>query len=365
MGKARSRDSSTTGKSSRDDLARLTRDIRSTERATGAHDRDAAKQTREALGDLEQADTETQLQRSADQLRRGYVPLSDTAEVEMASELAHLKDQLGQARQALADARGRPPAEGEGSAEEAMQRLRSRLAQLDPSRRPWNRDQNGLGRNDGRGGDSDPTAGRSDRASRAGGGGRDGGKDGGPQTGNGQGDGTNALGRNGGSDRAGGAGRADSFGPWAGPVGRGDLGGNRGGPVNGGWNSGNNSALPRPVAPDRSVIPGDTERVIEQGIRDLDQLRRSVADDPAARREVDDLIRSMQNLDPKRFPGNPAMVDELYARVLSGVDKLELQLHHEPDAASPEEIRSDSPQPIPAGYEAAVGEYFRRLSRNP
>jgi hypothetical protein len=148
-------------------------------------------------------------------------------------------------------------------------------------------------------------------------------------------------------------------------VGGGDLGANRGGPVNGGWNSGNNSELPHPVAPNRSPTPADTERIIQQGMRDLDELRRSVADDPAARQQVDDLIRSMQNLDPKRFPGNPAMVDELYARVSSGVDKLELQLHHEPDAARPEEVRSDSPQPIPAGYEAAVGEYFRRLSRNP
>ena len=90
-----------------------------------------------------------------------------------------------------------------------------------------------------------------------------------------------------------------------------------------------------------------------------------MGDDPAARRQVDDLIRSMQKLDPKRFPGNPAMVDELYARVLSGVDRLELQLRHEPDDTLPEQVRADSPQPVPAGYEAPVADYFRRLSRNP
>jgi hypothetical protein len=90
-----------------------------------------------------------------------------------------------------------------------------------------------------------------------------------------------------------------------------------------------------------------------------------VGDDPGARRQVDELIRSMQNLDPRRFPGNPAMVEELYVRVLSGVDRLELQLRHEPDSALPQEVRSDGPPPMPAGYEAAVGEYFRRLSRNP
>jgi hypothetical protein len=291
-----------------DDLARLTRDIRSAERAAGERDRASAKKLHDAAGDLEQSDTETQLQRSADQLRRGYVPLSDASEVEVEAALAHLKDQLGQARQALADAQGRSSPEQAG---EAMQRLRDRLAQLDPSRRPGGLGGDGGGNNDG--------------------------------------------GRNNGASAA-----------WTGPVGRGDLGGNSGGPVNGGWNSGNNSGLPRPVAPDRTATPGDTEQVIQQGVRELDQLRGSVADDPAARRAIDELIRSMQNLDPKRFPGNPAMVQELYARVLSGVDKLELQLHQDPAAASPEEeVRSDSPQPIPAGYEAAVGEYFRRLSRNP
>ena len=44
------------------------------------------------MGDLEQADTETQLQRSADQLRRGYAPLTDDVENQIASELGHLRD---------------------------------------------------------------------------------------------------------------------------------------------------------------------------------------------------------------------------------------------------------------------------------
>jgi hypothetical protein len=57
------------------------------------------------------------------------------------------------------------------------------------------------------------------------------------------------------------------------------------------------------------------------------------------------------------------MVDELYARVLSGVDKLELQLRHEPEDAALTQVRSDSPQPIPSGYQSAVADYFRRLSQ--
>ena len=340
-----------------DDLARLTQDMRSAERATrkggqgatrgdGAS-RGAAKKLRDALGDLEQADTETQLQRSADQLRRGYAPLTDTAETEIAAELEHLKQQLGDAQQAMANANGQRATDSD-SALDAMERLRSRLA-------AW--DRNGakgrVGTN-GQAGESDPVGanGRPGANERAGGSDRGGGSD--PVRG-----GRDQGGAAGGGDRGG------INGPLAGPIGRGDLGGNRGGPVNGGWNTGNNSELPHPVAPDTSATPPDPEEVFKQGMRDVDQLRRSVGDDPAARGQVDDLIRAMEKLDPKRFPGNPARVDELYARVLGNVDKLELQLRHEPDDAAPAQVRSDSPMPVPAGYQAAAAEYFRRLSKSP
>jgi hypothetical protein len=278
-----------------DDLARLTQEMHAAERAALGRSHDAASKLRGALSDLEQADTETQLQRSADVLRRGYGPITDAGETEIASEMQHLRDQLGEAQQAMS--RGQPSSDG---ALGEVERLRSRLATLDRSLR------------------------------------------GGP---------------------------GEAGGQVAGPVNGGARGGD-GGFINGGWNSGNNSELPRPVAPDGSVPRAEAPRadsapVYEAGMKDLEQLRRSVGDDPEARRQVDDLIRSMQRLDPKRFPGNPAMVDELYARVVSGVDKLELQLRHVPDEGEPAEVRSDNPSPMPSGYQAAVAEYFRRLSRNP
>jgi hypothetical protein len=278
-----------------DDLARLTQEMHTAERAALGRSHDAASKLRGALSDLEQADTETQLQRSADVLRRGYGPITDAGETEIASEMQHLRDQLGEAQQALS--RGQPSSEG---ALGEVERLRSRLSTLDRSLR-------------------------------------------------------------GGSGEAGGQ--------VAGPVTGGARGGD-GGFINGGWNAGNNSELPRPVAPDSAsprtgAPPADSEPLYAEGMKELDRLRRSVGDDPEARRQVDELIRSMQRLDPKRFPGNPAMVDELYARVVSGVDKLELQLRHVPEEGEPAEVRSDNPSPMPSGYQAAVAEYFRRLSRNP
>jgi hypothetical protein len=271
-----------------DDLARLTHDMRAAERATFEHSHGAASKLRGALSDLEQADTETQLQRSADLLRRGYGPITDAGETEIASEMQHLKDQLGEAQQAMSQ--GQPSSDG---ALGEVERLRGRLATLDRSLR----------------------------------------------------------------------GSGESGGPVVGPVTGGARGADRGGFVDGGWNAGNNSELPQPVAPDTAAPRADAAPVYEEGMKELDRLRRSVGDDPEARRQVDELIRSMQRLDPKRFPGNPAMVDELYARVVSGVDKLELQLRHVPDEGEPAQVRSDNPSPMPSGYQAAVAEYFRRLSK--
>ena len=142
-------------------------------------------------------------------------------------------------------------------------------------------------------------------------------------------------------------------------------GGYRDGPVYGGWNAGNNLPLPTPVAPDLTRPRPDPQETYRQGMSDLSRLRQSVGEDPELRRQVDELIRSMQKLDPKRFPGNPAMVDELYARVLTAADKLELQLRRDPDGGRTADVRSEDPLTVPAGYQAAVADYFRRLSKNP
>ncbi|MGA9633208.1 MAG: hypothetical protein WBQ63_17405, partial [Candidatus Acidiferrales bacterium] len=90
-----------------------------------------------------------------------------------------------------------------------------------------------------------------------------------------------------------------------------------------------------------------------------------VQDDPDTARELQELIREMQQLDPKRFPGNPALFEQLHTQVLNDVDKLELQLRRKLDDKQSGQIRSSNPMPIPAGYQDAVADYFRRLSKNP
>jgi hypothetical protein len=97
-------------------------------------------------------------------------------------------------------------------------------------------------------------------------------------------------------------------------------------------------------------------------VRDLNQLRQIVQGDPLAVKKVEELARQMRQLDPSRFPGNPALVEQMHSEVLSSVDRLELQLQH--DGVSTE-ARAGKPNEIPAGYQDSVAEYFRRLSKNP
>jgi hypothetical protein len=135
------------------------------------------------------------------------------------------------------------------------------------------------------------------------------------------------------------------------------------------WNNfdtGNNTPRARgqqQAAPtDASGNPADTERSFEQSMRELNQLRQMVQSDPQAAKEVAELTRKMEHLDPGRFPGNPAMVEQMHREVLSSVDKLELQLQR--DGASTE-ARTGKPYAVPSGYRDSVAEYYRRLSKTP
>src|SRR5438477_12543764 len=100
-------------------------------------------------------------------------------------------------------------------------------------------------------------------------------------------------------------------------------------------------------------------------MRDLKQLSQRFQGQPAPLAVLQELICDMQRVDPSRFPGNPAMLEELRDQVLTSVDKLELRLRRREDDSEAGQIRSGDSQPIPAGYQDSVADYFRRLSKNP
>jgi hypothetical protein len=325
-----------------DDLAKLQNGLRAAEQKAATGDRATATKLRDALSKLDESDAATRIQRSADRLQSGYVPNDDSTEQQIESGMQQLSDAVRQAQQSAAN----NPQQNSETALNRVENLRDRLESLD---RNFSRNgQNGQG--------------GQDRQGQAG-------QNGNPSNANGQ-PGQNAQGggQMGRPQGPGGNTPGGERGYQVGPRG-GDAGGNYGSVDPGAWidtggqNYNNHVNTPEPSGAGYPNL-GDTEQTIQQGISELSQLRDDLANDPEARDQVDALLKEMQNLDPKRFPGNPAMVEELHQKVLNDVDKLELQLRSKSDPAQAGQVRSTDPMPVPSGYSDAVAEYFRRLAKN-
>ncbi len=321
-----------------DDLARLTQQLRDAARELAPTQPAASTRLRSALEGMDENDLGTRMQRSSDWLRRGS--FSDPAEAALTSDLQKLGNQVGDAARALG--KGQPTSKDAelNRAMDDLSRLRDQLA--------------GLGRNS----NSQNGQGQPGRA--------------GQQSESGQ------LSRNGQSGQSGQAGQGNQGGQ-AGQRGQagggqpGDLGNRAGGPVGGGatnrdrngygaYNSGNNQFSGRGATPQQGPNPADTQREIDQGLDLLNQVRAVVQDSPEARQELQSLIEQMRNLDPKRFPGNPALVEQMHQQLVSGVDALELMLRSQLDKNRGGTIRNTDPTKVPAGYRDSVAEYYRKLS---
>lgn len=108
--------------------------------------------------------------------------------------------------------------------------------------------------------------------------------------------------------------------------------------------------------------PADTQKQIDQGLNLLAQVRSAVQDSPEAKQQLQQLIDQMRNLDPKRFALDPKQVEQMHQQLVSEVDAIELQLRRQLDENQGGTIRNADPAKVPAGYQASVAEYYRKLS---
>jgi hypothetical protein len=315
------------------DLSNLQRNIRDAAREMAPNEPGVAQKLRKALTDMDESDLDNHMQRTADWLRRGINPNSNGTETEIAQGLEKLNQQLQQAQKGAGQ--GKPGERGSGQDDETaaldqVARLRSQVEAMEGSRgSKGNAGQNGqLGRN-GQG--SQPGTQQAQNATGPGGGG--------------------SVGIQQGTDTGGQSGDVRN-------------GGGRGadGTVWGNINTGNNRyGQPGQRPPiDTSGNPADVERTYRQGVKELNQLRRLVQSDPQAAKEVAELTRQMLLLDPSRFPGNPAMIEQMHREVLSSIDRLELQLQRNGST----EARTGKSYAVPSGYQESVADYYRRLSKN-
>ncbi len=338
------------------DLSKLQKNMRDSAREMAPNQPEAAKQLRDALTEMDNSDLDNHTQRTADWLRRGINPNANGTEGQIAQGLDKLKQQLQQAEQAMNEQKGgqrgsgqQPGQADQAAALDAIERLRNQVESMTRGRggsqgtNPQDAQRGGTkpGQANGQGQPGSPSWQANQQLSR------------------------------GGSAQPGG--NSDPRGGQA-PSNSGDVGGprtdtRRGGQVPdstvlGNINTGNNTFGPRgqPTSDDPSASYADTERSFQQELRELNQLRQMVKDDPEAAKEAEDLARQMQHLDPRRFPGNPEIVEQMHREILGAIDRLELAV--ERSASGSPASRSGKPSAIPAGYQDSVAEYYRQLSKN-
>jgi hypothetical protein len=316
------------------DLGGLEKNLQDTARELATNNQNAAStKLREALGDMQQSDLRARIQRGADWMRRGIDPNANGMEPEIAAGMQRLEKEVHDAQQAMGAAPqpGNDSQQGLQTALNRVERLRNQLGGLS---------RDGQGRQQGQGQGQGQQGGQ--------------GQNGGQQFG---------RGNQGAWSPNGGPGARIGGGDNAGPYGNTYNGGGANGTVYGNLDTGNNT--PRggpPVQPENSPVP--PQRAYEETLRDLNQLRQSVREDPEMAKQVQELIQEMERLDPSRFPGNPALVEQLHSQVLADVDKLELQLRRQLDDKDSGQVRSGDTKTVPQGYEESVAEYYRRLSKN-
>ena len=322
-----------------DALGRLEKQMQEAARGLGASQPNSAKKLREALGGMEQDDLQNRIKKSADWIRRGIDPTQNGRDTSIPNGMQRLDDQLHQAQQAFNRQQQNP--------QEALNQIERLRNQMEALARGMS---NAAGRN---GQQSQPGQPRQmDQLGR-----NQGGQPGQPGQGNQQ--------AGGGPSSPG----SPSGGPNGGPIGgpRGGTWAGGYGPIDRQWYGGDTGGYwpqGRETQPVPST-PEEIQRAYQEAMRELNALRQNFQGQPAPLADLQELIREMQRLDPSRFPGNPAMLEELHDQVLTSVDKLELRLRRQEDDNDAGQIRSGDSLPVPAGYQDSVADYFRRLSKNP
>lgn len=302
------------------DYRRLEQAIRNAMREMGSSNRDSASKLREALGEAQQNELGLRLKYGEEMLRKGFGSYLAPREHAVTEMMNRLSDQVKEAQQQAARGGGSPEArarkERAAQAVGELERLREQLRNLRAQQgQPGQPGQQSLQR--GQQGQTGQQQG---------------------QQGGQQGDGRDQGGQRAGGDRR----NTDEF-SRSGYQNRGD------GRSYSALNDGSLRGMEEAYA-----------RAMDQ----IDRLRNFEAGaGMESKEELDRLLRDMQRLDPKRFPGNPALLSALEREILPRLEQLELRLRRDLDLNPQGQVRSQQRAKAPEGYSAAVAEYYRRLSK--
>jgi hypothetical protein len=311
----------------------------------------ASAKLREALGEMQQQELPRDMERNLEYIRRGYAEYAALSEPQITAGINNLRDQLKGVQQALADNKD---GKGQGAGDKENKAVEQALDQVERLRRQieqmqQRQAQNGQnGQNGQRGGGQQPGQNSSQNA----------------QNGQQNGQGGNQPGQNG--NQGGAAGNQGGYQPGnlsrnGGPNGGGGL---RNGGSNYGYYGGLGYNNPNPgLPPYEGVRPGDFENQYRETLNTLQALQGQMQNDPKAARDLQDLIREMQRLNPWSYANDPELNARIQADMTAQIETVELELRRKVDDANGGSVRSAGTGPVPQGYETAVPEYFKKLSK--
>ncbi len=142
-----------------------------------------------------------------------------------------------------------------------------------------------------------------------------------------------------------------------------------GGPQYGGGNPyggpgyyGNNDPRNLPGA----VRPEQFQNTYTDTLRSLQQLQQQTgAADPNMARDLQNLIREMQRLNPYTYANDPLLAERINQALMGNVQQVEMELRQKvEDANGAGSVRSPGNEKVPPGYADKVAEYYRKLSKS-
>jgi hypothetical protein len=329
------------------DLTKLQQKLRESARIMAPIQPEAAEKLRHAITEMEKSDPNNHLQRSADRIRRGINPNVDGSESQITHQLEKLSQQLHEAQRSAR--RGQPndilasTSDSRRATLDQLRRMRARLESF-----PGLKDQNARPKPEAEARNTTgvrtlpqatianqsqqpPTSNRESRSSQRKVSAQS------PSAPSGQGTDSGRLPN---SSRANTSGAA------------------------GDRNTGSDTYASGPSGNAPSPTYGDAptpEQVYRDQMQGLDRLGRMVHGDSDLSKQVSDLKRRIQQLDPERFHGNRELLEQLHREILSSIDRMEIAIMNEGSEA---EARSGRSSVIPNGYQDAVADYYRRLSKS-
>jgi len=106
--------------------------------------------------------------------------------------------------------------------------------------------------------------------------------------------------------------------------------------------------------------PMPIEQAYRESLRDLNQLRDFVRQNPDVAGDYSNLSRALN----PTYVGNDAELSQrLSHEVLPEMERLELELRRKLEEKNSDQVRSAGSETVPPGYSDAVADYFRKLSK--